>query len=334
MIPNRVIIDTDPGVDDAMAISFAFAHPDIDVVGITSVFGNVPLATATMNALRICEANGRNVPVCQGEEMALAGEPLKSPFWVHGADGLGNIDLPPPQGKVERRDAVDFIADTLCESPGEVTLVPVGPLTNIARLVQRRPEAVECARAVVVMGGAAHVIGNVTPLAEFNVACDPEAADQVFCANWPVVMVGLDVTGSTVLTASDFKAITDANPKLDFLGRAAANYIDFYTKHVGLKGCCMHDVCAVAHVVEPGILTLVDARIRVCLEGSARGKTAVMPDTMESSLADWIEKPQWSGEPFPRDLEEWMSRPRQRYAATIDKRRMVDLFVGTLSGGQ
>lgn len=333
MTASKVIIDTDPGVDDAMAISFAFAHPGIEVAGITTALGNVPLATATANAIRICEANGAGVPVCEGEPEAVAGEALKCPFWVHGEDGLGNTGLPPPRGSADPRGAVDFIAEILLASPGEVTLVPVGALTNVARLVERRPEAVACAKAVVVMGGAAHVPGNVTPLAEFNVACDPEAADIVFGAGWPVVMVGLDVTGNTVLTAADFREITGANPKMDFIGRAAANYIDFYTRHVGLEGCCMHDVCAVAHVVEPDILTLEDARIRVCLEGPARGKTAVMPDFMERSLADWIERPQWSGEEFPKDLERWMERPRQRYAAAIDRERMVRLFVETLKGG-
>lgn len=334
MAVSKIIIDTDAGIDDAMAISFAFAHPGIEVVGITSTFGNVPLETATMNALRLCEANGKDVPVCQGEEKTITKDPLPPPFWVHGKDGLGNINLPPPQKEAHPMDAVEFIAGKLRESPGEITLVPVGSFTNIAWLTIRHPEAVKQARAVVVMGGAAHVTGNVTPLAEFNIACDPEAADMVFGADCKVTMVGLDVTGNTVLTASDFDAVTKANPKMDFLGRAAGNYIDFYTKHVGLKGCCMHDVCAVAHVVEPDILTVADARIMVCLEGVARGKTAVMPDAMGPSLTDWIEKPRWSPEDgFPKDLEKWMSRPRHGYATAIDKERMVELFVETLKAG-
>ncbi len=327
---HKIIIDTDAGIDDAMAISFAFAHPHIEVIGITSIFGNVPLKTATTNALRLCAFNGKKVPVCEGESDVVGKEMMPCPEWIHGANGFGDISVPESDLTLDQRSAVDFIAAQLSAMPGEISLVPIGPLTNIARLVERYPAAVEQAKQVVLMGGAAHVTGNVTPLAEFNIAGDPEAADTVCAAAWPVTMIGLDVTGNTVLTADIFTKISAANPKLEFLGDAAKQYIDFYTKQVGLAGCCMHDVCAVACVIEPDIFDLVEARIRVECEGFSRGYTAVMPDRMENSLRDWVTKPQWVKQHFPHELAIWLDRPRQRYAASLDKQRMTELFVETL----
>ena len=315
MTKNKIIVDTDPGIDDAMAILFALAHPGIDLVGLTTIFGNVATPLATANALRILEIGNSTVPVCEGEQEPLTGAPNPYPDWVHGADGLGNIDWPEARASRDPRAAVDFIADIVSASPGEITLVPVGPLTNIARLVELRPEVVRMVREVVIMGGAALHPGNVTPLAEANVANDPEAADIVFGATWPVVMIGLDVTQATVVDADSFAAIARNNQQIGtFLGRIAEHYIKFYRSHLGVDGCSMHDVCAVAHIVEPQLFNNVQARIRVVCEGIARGKTVVMPPDF-----------------FSRD-KDWLARPLQHYAAGLQHDALLRLFVGTLGG--
>ena len=328
---HKVIIDTDPGIDDAMAISFAINHPEIDLIGITTIFGNVDTNLATLNALRICEANEVTIPVSKGAVDGFSGVSLPAPSWVHGADGLGNIYLDIPTTKPQILNAVEFLKMQIEMYPNEVTIVAVGALTNIASLVTNYPETVTKVKQLIIMGGAINVVGNVTPLAEFNVACDVKAADIVFAANWDLVLVGLDVTGNTHLTRDDFAEIKSANPKYEFLCNAANNYIDFYTSQLGFNGCCMHDVCAVAHVVAPEILSLQEARLRVALkEDVSKGKTIAMPNFLETSLQSWIKRPVWESKQFPQDLQKWIERPVHKYAYAIDKNKMARLFVETL----
>ena len=313
---EKIIIDTDPGIDDAMAILFAAKHPQIELLGLTTIFGNCATGLATENALRVVEVAGLDIPVCHGEEAALAGPPRPYPTWVHGEDGLGDIGWPAPTREADPRHAVDFIAETLRAHPNEVTLVPVGPLTNIARLVELHPDVLPLAKEVVVMGGSALDPGNVTPLAEANVANDPEGADLVFGADWPVTMVGLDVTMRTTVGPSDFEEITAANAADgQFMERISAFYIDFYSNKLKVEGCCMHDVCAVALPLHRDLFQTTKARIRVETEGFCRGKTAVMP------------------EGFFHDDEAWVSRPMQAFASGVDGPGMSRLFVDTLKKG-
>lgn len=296
-----------------MAILFAYAHPKLEVLGLTTIFGNVATELATANALRLVEVVGADTPVCEGEKSALAGPPRPYPDWVHGKDGFGDIGWPAPSGTVDPRHAVDFIAESIRDHPNEVTLVPVGPLTNIARLVQRHPDVIELVKEVVVMGGSAFRQGNVTPLAEANTANDPEGADLVFGASWPLVMVGLDVTSNTTVTTADFAQITSSNEQFGpFLSQAAAYYIRFYSDTLGVDGCCMHDVAAVALPIAREIFTLTAARLRVETKGFSRGKTAAMPASFVSDDAQWLE------------------RPLHKYASGIDAAAMRDLFVNTL----
>lgn len=314
-----MVIDTDPGIDDAMAILFALAHPGIELLGLTTIHGNVPVETATANALRIVELGGAKVPVCAGSAAALAGMPKSFPAAIHGADGLGDTDLPEPTSSPDPRSAVEFLADTVAARPGEVTLVPVGPLTNLAQFASEHPELVSQVKEVVLMGGAAFYPGNMSPMAEANASSDPEAADVVFAAAWPVTMVGLNVTNVTVVTGADFARIAKANKDWgEFLGKIASFYIDFYQNVRGLDGCCMHDVCAVALPVARELFTLKRGAIRVSCEGFARGMTAIMPEG-------------FSNEDEPRGDRAWRERPVQTYAEAIDSAAMRELFVTTLA---
>ncbi len=199
--PKRIIIDTDPGVDDSMAILFAFQSPELQIEGLTTIFGNGGTETTTANALRLVELAGHpEVPVARGAETPLM-RPFTGEGWrVHGRNGLGEVDFPAPKGTPDSRRAAQFIVDTVMANPGEITLVPLGPLTNIALAVSLEPRIVEAVKEVVLMGGVIDGRGNASPVAEANIRNDPEAAQIVFQAGWPVTMVGLDVTRQSVMT--------------------------------------------------------------------------------------------------------------------------------------
>ena len=310
---NKIIIDTDPGIDDAMAIYFAVAHPQLELLGLTTVFGNVPTELATSNALRLCEIAQIDIPVCHGEETGLDGTHRPYPDYVHGKDGLGEINLPPPQRSADKRHAVTYLDETIRSHPGEITLMPIGPLTNIAKLVQQHPDAVAQVKEVIVMGGAGFFPGNVTPLAEANSANDPAAADIVYGADWKVTMVGLDVTSKSLIGPEDFSKISAGNKLLGAtLEKAAAFYLDFYSKTLNYKGCCMHDVSAVALPLARELFTIQAARIRVVTEGFASGMTAIMKES------------------FVSQDEDWLARPMQSYASAVNTEGLRELYVNTL----
>ena len=198
---KRIIIDTDPGVDDSMAILFAFCSPEVEVIGLTTIFGNSGSGQTTENALRLVElVNRPDIPVARGAETPIL-RPFKGFGWrVHGRNGLGEVDFPAPTTKPDPRRAAQFIVDTVMANPGEITLVPLGPLTNIALAVMLEPKIAENVKEVVLMGGAANAKGNASGTAEANVRNDPEAAKIVFEAPWKVTMAGLDVTTKTIMS--------------------------------------------------------------------------------------------------------------------------------------
>ena len=203
---KKIIIDTDPGIDDAMAILFALNSPELEVVGLTTIFGNVHTDLATENALRLLEFAGqRTIPVAHGATKPLHIGFEDAPTFVHGENGLGEIELPAATTQADARPAAQFIVDMIMAHPREITLVPVGPLTNIALALALEPRIVANVADVVIMGGAGAVNGNVNPAAEANIWHDPHAADRVFGAGWPLTMVGLDVTEKTVMD-EDFLA--------------------------------------------------------------------------------------------------------------------------------
>src|SRR5579864_3269577 len=260
---TRIILDCDPGIDDALAIAFAHGHPGIDLVGITTVAGNVGLARTTTNALAVCEYVGAaGTPVTAGCAGPLL-RPALDARQVHGESGLGGAVLPAPAASPAPGHAIDYIIETIRAAPGQITLVATGPLTNIALAVKREPRLADWVREFVIMGGSAGR-GNVTPAAEYNIWADPEAAAAVFRAGWTVVVLGLDVTLRTGATPAVLQRMRELGPLGTQLLLPA---LDQYKSVSEPSGPPVHDVCAVAWVAQPGLFGLVPARVQVELAG-------------------------------------------------------------------
>jgi purine nucleosidase len=261
--PQRIILDCDPGIDDALAIAFACGHPGLELSGVTTVAGNVDLPTTTANALSVLELAGQpGVPVAPGSGEALLRPPIHA-RGVHGEGGLGSARLPTAAAKPISRHAADFLIEAAAAAPGEITLVAVGPLTNVALAVRREPRLVTWVKDIVIMGGSTGR-GNVTPAAEFNIAYDPEAAAIVFAAGWTVTMVGLDVT----LQA---RATPDVQQRMRGLGRLGSDlllpgllgYRGEPAAPGAQAGPPVHDVCALALVASPALFGILPARVEV-----------------------------------------------------------------------
>ncbi len=256
---TKIILDCDPGIDDALAIAFAHGHPGLELAGITTVAGNVGLAKTTTNALAVCEFIGAaGTPVTAGCDGPLV-RPAIDAREVHGDSGLGGATLPPPAAGPAPGHAIDYIIDTVRAAPGEIMLVATGPLTNIALAVRREPRLTDWVRGFVIMGGSASR-GNVTPAAEYNIWADPEAAAAVFRAGWTVTMLGLDVTLRTSAAAAVRQRMRDLGPLGTELLLPA---LEQYRTVREPAGPPVHDVCAVAWVAEPGLFGLVPARVEV-----------------------------------------------------------------------
>ncbi|NGO63076.1 nucleoside hydrolase [Rhizobium daejeonense] len=292
---HKVIFDTDPGVDDAMALLFLHHHQEIDLLGVTTVFGNATIETTTRNALFLKREWKIDAPVARG-----AGETFiphrishEPPKYIHGDDGLGNIGVPESIDlPLDPRPAHRFIVDTIRANPGEVTLVAVGRMTNLANALKEDPEIVSLVKEVVIMGGAFDINGNVTPAAEANIHGDPEAADIVFTASWPVVIVGLDVTTKTVMTRQQLADIRDAagSSRVRLLFDLSQFYIKFYEGRVA-DGMVVHDSCACVYVVAPELFTTRSGSVRVVCGGIADGATVQKPDTRGFGPSDWDNLP-------------------------------------------
>lgn len=251
MKPTKVIYDTDPGVDDAMALLFIEASPAIDLVGITTVFGNSPVETTTFNALYLKDRFRIAAPVARGAGSPLVRDEIDTADYVHGSNGLGEIDLPKMVGsELDPRPAHRFIIDTVRAHPGEITLLGVGRMTNLALALREDPEIATLVERVVIMGGAfgfhGHS-GNVTPVAEANIAGDPHAADEIFAAPWEVVVIGLDVTQETVMTSAYLADLRDrAGEAGRFIWDISRFYETFYRDATGIDGIFGHDFSAAA----------------------------------------------------------------------------------------
>lgn len=268
MAKHRIILDCDPGVDDAIALLLAMASPEeIELIGITCVAGNVPLADTTRNALRVCALAGRSdVPVFAGCERPLLPDG-RNPGGVHGTDGLGDIGLADGSLRPQPQHAVDFIIDAVMRSPGEITLCPIGPMTNIGLAMVKQPAIAARIRSIVFMGGAAFCPGNSTPEAEFNIWFDPHAAQIMVSAGIPLVMFGLDVTRQARMTPERLNALgKDA-------GRVMAAALAML-RHYGGGDPCLHDPCVIAALIEPSLFDGVEARVTVeCSSGLTCGRT-------------------------------------------------------------
>ncbi|PTN03625.1 purine nucleosidase [Rhodovulum imhoffii] len=256
-MPRRIIIDTDPGQDDAVAILLALASPELDVLGLTAVAGNVPLPLTALNARKVCDLAGRpDVPVFAGCDRPLRHD-LVTAEHVHGKTGLDGPDLPDPTPPLQKTHAVDFLIDTLRREPkGSITLCPLGPLTNIATALRRAPDIAPRIAQIVLMGGAYFEVGNVTPAAEFNIYVDPEAAAEVFGAGIPLMVIPLDVTHKVLVTHARNEAFRALGNRT---GRAVAEMTDFFERYDREKyqspGAPLHDPCVIACLLQPGLFT-------------------------------------------------------------------------------
>jgi purine nucleosidase len=259
---RKVLLDCDPGIDDAFAIAFACGHPGVELCGITTVAGNVSLDRTTHNALAVLELLGHGeVPVAAGSPAPLL-RPFEDARGVHGESGLGAARLPAPRGRPVAAHAVDFLIEQIAAAPGELTLVATGPLTNVALAVRRHPPLVTQVAGFVIMGGSAGR-GNTTPAAEFNIWCDPEAAAIVFGAGWRVTMAGLDVTRQALATREIEDRMRGLGPLADeLLLPGLRGYRD-----VSAAGRPVHDVCALALVAAPALFGCESARIEVETRG-------------------------------------------------------------------
>jgi inosine-uridine nucleoside N-ribohydrolase len=285
-LTTPILIDTDPGIDDALAILLALASPEVSVEGITTVAGNVEVDLATTNVFRILDAVGppRRPPVAQGAAAPLAG-PLITAAHVHGDDGLGNLAAfrepdgrpryPEPSHTLETLDGADVILETADRFAGRLVIVALGPLTNVAVALQRDHERLAQAERIVVMGGAVAVAGNVTPAAEFNIHVDPEAAAEVFASGLPIELVPLDVTRRVVLTEADLRAALARS------GCRTARFIEDFTAHGfdfeakrGDGRMTLHDPLAVGVAVDPTLVSFEALHVAVeCTGRLTRGMT-------------------------------------------------------------
>ena len=275
MPPKRIILDTDPGIDDSCAILMALASPEISVEGLSIVHGNCSLEQGSKNALSVLElANASQIPVAKGCELPLVQPSLLAPE-THGDTGLGYAKLPEPRTKPIVQHAIDFLIDKILSEPGEITLVAIGPLTNVAMAIRREPRIVSAVKELVIMGGAIHQEGNTTALAEFNTYVDPHAAHIVYHAGMPTTLVPLDVTYHCILTSEDVNRMREIDsPITKFVEDATRFYMEFHDEYQSIHGCVINDPLALALTFAPELCTYRQLHVDVDISGGiSMGKT-------------------------------------------------------------
>ncbi|MBY0136929.1 nucleoside hydrolase [Paracoccus yeei] len=278
-MPRKIIIDTDPGQDDAVGILLALASPEVEVLALTTVAGNVPLDLTSRNARIVCEIAGRpDIPVHAGCDAPLS-RPLVTAEHVHGKSGLDGIALFQPASALAPGHAVDAIVDILRREPeGSVTLVAMGPLTNLATAFRRAPDIVPRLREIVLMGGAYFEVGNITPAAEFNIYVDPEAAQIVFAAGAPLTVLPLDVTHKALTSRDWIEQMRASGP----VGRAVAGWTDFFERYdrekYGAEGAPLHDPCTIAWLIQPDLFAGRHVNVEIETQGTF---------TTGMTVADW-----------------------------------------------
>jgi len=266
---RRIILDTDPGIDDALALMLALASPEVRIEAVTTVSGNVYVDFTTRNALALLELLGRgDIPVARGSAWPLLRKPVDAAF-VHGDNGLGGVELPEPRIKAVGKHAVDVIIETILSAPGEISLVPIGPLTNIALAARREPAIIQQVREVVIMGGALLVPGNDTPTSEFNIFADPHAAHIVLHAGWPVRLVALDVTMQTPMQREQVDTLVrSGSPVMRVIKQMLDYYFDVFAPAYGVTAFHMHDPLCLAAAFRPELLSWKPMYVDVELQGS------------------------------------------------------------------
>ncbi|WP_308194096.1 PfkB family carbohydrate kinase [Pelomonas sp. CA6] len=311
----KVVFDTDPGIDDAFALALLARHPEIELLAVTTVFGNAPVDLTSRNAQGLMALMGHDAPVARGAEGPLLAKRRRdAAAHVHGDDGLGGMAarLPAPRAPLHARPAHELICELAHAHAGELCLVAVGPLTNLALALRHDPSIAAKLREVVVMGGAFGLrghSGNVSPVAEANIACDPEAADAVFTAAWPLTVVGLDVTQEVVMTEARLAALRGRGDGVgDLLWEASRHYQDFYHGRDGIGGIYAHDASAAVCLLRPELFERRRGALRVVLDGIATGQT----------VQDWRAE---SRQPNP-----WSEAPAQQVCVAVQSAQVLDLF--------
>ncbi|HEY9527297.1 MAG TPA: nucleoside hydrolase [Anaerolineales bacterium] len=274
-MPKRILFDTDPGIDDACAILLALASPELSVEGLSIVHGNCSVEQATTNALAVLElVHAANIPVARGCELPLVRPSLLAPE-THGETGLGYAKLPAPRAGPIPQHGVDFLIEQILKSPGEITLLAIGPLTNVALAIRQEPRLVGALKEIIVMGGALRHEGNTTALGEFNTFVDPHAAHIVYHAGIPTTLVPLDVTYQCILTPGDLNRLlrTDS-PITTFVADSTRFYMEFHDEYQKIEGCVINDPLALALIFAPELCTYQDLPVDVDLSGGiCMGKT-------------------------------------------------------------
>jgi inosine-uridine nucleoside N-ribohydrolase len=325
--PIRIILDTDPGVDDAMAFFLALRSPELKVEAVTPVSGNVPLSLTLPNALRLLEIAGRtDIPVAAGASTPLVRR-LVTAKYAHGNNGLGGVDFPEPKTQPVSETAVELIRRIVRKNPGEITIVAVGPLTNIATLLKSDPSIATLIKAIAIMGGSL-TAGNVTPAAEFNFYVDPEAARIVFDAGIPLTMVGLNVTEKVLLNAEHVRQLEAAkNP----VSQAAAKIMraTLERAHKGSEPTyvAMHDPLTVAHLIDPTILTVKDYYTQIEITGeftSGESVSYANSPTRDSAPMD-------IGVDRVPEITEPAFKPNSKVAVEVDSDKFFKLLIPRLT---
>jgi inosine-uridine nucleoside N-ribohydrolase len=322
--PKKIVIDTDPGSDDAMAIMLALTSPELDVRAITVVPGNVTPAQGLENALRMLSLADRcDIPVAAGAQHPLFQTLTTAEFW-HGKNGLGDVDLPPSKCHVDRRFAADLIIELVHANPHEITLVPIGPLTNIALAVEKDPSIVPLVKEVILMGGSISG-GNVTAAAEFNIYDDPEAAQIVFKAGWPVTMVGLEVGNKTRFSKKELDQLAQTHgPINDFISQIG-RFVIHRSEQFGSTSAPMYDPTAVGVAIDATLVTAPPMHVEVETRGEfTRGETvANRRNTVEhAALRDG------------RYVVEGVDKiePNAKVCVDVDPDRFLQMFVSRIRG--
>jgi len=279
---NKVIFDTDPGVDDAFALLYALSHPEIEVIGITTVFGNVPVDIATKNALILSEKSGLNTPIYSGASKPQERVVKNFPTFIHGDDGFGNINHNKSQLTKSNIDADDFIIESIQNYSGQVNIIAIGPLTNIANSLKKKPSIAKGIKSLTLMGGSWMAGGNITPVAEANIYNDPEAAETVFNSGLPIKMVGLDVTHKVFLSHNDISKLSLMdNHSGKFLKKISNFYINFYRETRNMDGCFFHDATSVIAFTNPELFEFKKGKVFVSKDDLTRGQTVVFDSHTE-----------------------------------------------------
>jgi len=289
---TKLIIDTDPGVDDAIALLMVFQLPEFEVIGLTTIFGNVSTEDATQNALHLCEVAGfPDIPVAEGSPEPLKRGPPVIADFVHGSDGLGNTFPSPPKNKKIDKNACEFLVDKVSEYPGEVTILALGPLTNIALALKKDRSFASNVKRIVILGGSFFASGNINPAAEANIYGDPEAADIVFTSEAEIVVVGLNVTTQVMLSDQDLCELRDSGGRYGrYIYNISQFYKDWHVKSDDVHGIFLHDPTCFAALYKPQLFEFKRGAVRVETQGICTGHTL-----MDLGLKNWNSDNPWTG---------------------------------------